>query len=99
METQGFQYLAMFFFRSAIDRVPDQGVADRGHMDTHLMRAPGFEPAFDQRRLVKLTKLTHLPMRHRALAAGDDRQQRERQHEERRDDGERRPEQGEGEGL
>ena len=39
----------MSLFCSTIDRVAEQGVADRRHVHAHLMRAPGFQPAFDQR--------------------------------------------------
>src|SRR5574343_432790 len=30
-----------------IDRIADQGVADRGHVDTNLMGSPGIERTFD----------------------------------------------------
>ena len=36
---------------SAIDRVGDQRMPDRSHVDADLMGAAGFEPAFDQRRV------------------------------------------------
>jgi len=56
---------------AALDRVAEQRMADRGHVHAHLMRAPGFEPALDQRRVAELAQLA--PMRHRAPTAGDDR--------------------------
>jgi hypothetical protein len=36
--------------RAAIDRIADQGVAEMRHMDPDLVRAPGLQPAGDQRR-------------------------------------------------
>src|SRR3546814_10089473 len=50
-ETQGFQNRSVGRFCSAINGITQQGVPDRRHMDANLVGAPGFEPAFDQRRL------------------------------------------------
>ncbi len=49
VKIQPFQYLAMRRPGPAIDRVAEQGMADRGHVDPDLVGAPGFEPAFHQR--------------------------------------------------
>ena len=32
----------------SINSIADQRVADMGHMDAHLVRTAGFEPAFNQ---------------------------------------------------
>ena len=56
----------MFLARAAIDRIADQRMADRRHVDAHLVGAPGLEPAFDQRRVAQ--HVEPLPVGHRALA-------------------------------
>ena len=66
-ETQPFEQRSRGLSCSSIDRIADQRMADRRHVDAHLMRAPGFQPAFDQRRAVAAAD--HPPVRHRALAA------------------------------
>ena len=48
VKIQSFQYLAMRRPGPAVDRVAEQGMADRGHVDPDLVGPPGFEPAFDQ---------------------------------------------------
>src|SRR5256885_16030326 len=52
--------------RAAVDRIADQRMTDRGHVDADLVGSPRFEPAFDQRRTPQ--SLQSLPVRNRALA-------------------------------
>src|SRR3546814_19072646 len=42
------QYIRQRLSGASIDRVADERMADMRHMHAHLMRAAGFEPAFDQ---------------------------------------------------
>src|SRR5437868_14511325 len=67
MKLQFFQYLILRLSRTAVDRIAEQGVADRSHVDADLMGPPGFEPAFDQRS--PLEEVEPSPVGHRALAA------------------------------
>jgi hypothetical protein len=45
----GRQRLRRHLAAPAIDRIADQPVADMGHVHPDLVRAPGLQPAFDQR--------------------------------------------------
>ena len=49
-ETHTLEYVPMFRTVTPIDWIAKQRMTDRGHVDPHLMRPPGLEPAFDQRR-------------------------------------------------
>ena len=49
LEIQIVQATRDALVRPAIDRIAEQRMADRGHMDAHLVGPPGFQPAFDQR--------------------------------------------------
>src|SRR2546423_867853 len=68
-----------FFFRTrprrlaaaAIGRIADQRVADMGKVHADLMRAPGFQPAFEKRRdrfLIGAITFQHSVIRLRRLA-------------------------------
>ncbi len=45
--------LAMSLARTAVDRVAEQRMSDRGHVDADLVGAAGFEAAFDQRGIAE----------------------------------------------
>ena len=47
MKAKLLQHLAMRLSRAAVNRIAEQRVADRRHVHANLVRAPGFEPAFD----------------------------------------------------
>ena len=53
--------------RPAIDRIAEQRMADRRHVDPYLVRAPGLQPAFYQRGVAPVLEL--LPMGDGALAS------------------------------
>src|SRR6185369_781621 len=59
--------------RTAVDRVAEQGVADRGHVDADLVGTSSLQPAFDQRGVVENVQAA--PMGHCPFAplAFDDR--------------------------
>src|SRR4249919_1408352 len=67
------QYFAVRLCSAAINRIAKQWMADRRHVDSHLVGPPGFESAFDQRRVAQHGESP--PMGHCALAAAglDDR--------------------------
>ena len=67
MKIQPFQQLPMDRLGPAINRVPEQRMADRGHMDAHLVGSSRFEPAFDQGGIRQ--RLDDSIARHRPLAA------------------------------
>src|SRR5215217_2751126 len=73
MKLQFPQYLAMRLSRTAVDWVPEKRIADRGHVDPHLVGAPRLEPAFDKCRVTQ--NFQPSPVRDRPLAsrAFDDR--------------------------
>jgi hypothetical protein len=48
-EVQSGKHFVMRRPHSAIDRIADQRMAQRFHVDPDLMRATGFQTAFDQR--------------------------------------------------
>ena len=47
-EIQTVKYLAVFRSGVTIDRIAEQRMTDRRHMDADLMSSPGLESAFDQ---------------------------------------------------
>ena len=61
------QYFSVRFSRPTVDRIADQGMADRGHMHANLVGPAGFQPAFDQCGV--LEDVEPFPMGHGALAA------------------------------
>ena len=67
LKIQSFQYLPMRRPRPAIDRIAEQGMADRGHVDPDLVGASGFEPAFDQSGVAQ--RRDNSIVGHRPLAA------------------------------
>ena len=67
MKTKFLQQLAVRFSGSAVNRVADQRMADRRHVDADLVGSAGFQPAFDQRRITE--DIQPFPVSHRALAA------------------------------
>src|SRR3546814_11161980 len=66
-EIPRFQHVRQRFSGAAINRIADEGMADMRHMDAHLVRAPGFELAFDQSRIFQ--RLDRPVMGDRMLAA------------------------------
>src|SRR3546814_8235329 len=66
-EIPRFQHVRQRFSGAAIDRIADEWMADMRHVDADLMGAPGFEPAFDQGRI--LQRLDRPVMGERTLAA------------------------------
>src|SRR5690349_3463766 len=72
VKLQFLQYLAVGLSRPAIDRVADQRMTDRRHVDAYLMGSAGLQATLDKCRV--LQHLEALPVRNRALAtaAGDD---------------------------
>src|SRR3546814_12244564 len=67
-EIPRFQHVRQRFSGAAIDRIADEWMADMRHVDADLMGAPGFEPAFDQGRIIqrdrkRLVEGTSVPRR------------------------------------
>src|SRR5260221_12412513 len=73
MKLKFLQYLAVRLSWAAVDRVADQRMADRSHVDADLVGPPGLQPAFDESGIAHHRK--PLPVRDRPLAAAafDDR--------------------------
>ena len=67
-EIEPREELPMRLFRPPIDRIAEQRMADMRHMDANLVRTAGFEPAFDERRLVQ--RLNPAIMGHGMFAPG-----------------------------
>ena len=67
MKSQVFQQVTMILSRPAVNRVADQRMADRSHVDPHLVGPAGFQPAFDQRCILQYFQ--PFPMGHGPLAA------------------------------
>src|SRR4051794_9249527 len=67
MKLQVFQYSTVGLSRTSVDRIAEQRVTDRGHVNPNLMRSAGFELAFDQRGVVE--DVEPPPVSYRAFAA------------------------------
>src|SRR5438270_3500036 len=67
MKLQFLQYLTVTLSRTTVDRIAEQRMIDRSHVNPDLVRAPGFEAAFDQSRIIE--NIEPPPASHRALAA------------------------------
>ena len=67
VKIEAFQYLPVRRAGAAIDRIAEQRMADRSHMDPHLVGPSRFEPAFDKRRLPQ--RADNSVVRHRPFAA------------------------------
>src|SRR5947209_1319873 len=67
LELQFLQYFTVGLSRTAVDRIAEQWMIDRSHVDPDLVRAPSFEPAFDQCGIVKYMEPP--PVSHGAFAA------------------------------
>ena len=53
LEIHSRQNVAVLGSVPPIDRIAKQRVADRGHVDTHLMRSPRLKATFDHRCMAK----------------------------------------------
>src|SRR3954464_11216763 len=66
LETQRCQHAAVRWTGAAIDRIAEQRMADRGHVDADLVGPSSLQAALDQGGFPKLVKVP--PMRGRVLA-------------------------------
>ncbi len=67
VKIQSFQYLAMAWASAPVNRIPDQRVPDRGHVNPDLMGPSGLQPALDPGRIT--ADRQPCPVGHRPLAA------------------------------